>query len=209
MPESNLPSIFLSSKISQKYFFLALPSDIRDEIISTQSLSLEKAFRLAGNLNLLKYYRCCLFFAPKSPDVVANLLLNEIGSIMEENNLSLQILKLHPRQLVELADMKVVDDLPHNILICALNILCVTDFCSAEELVRNKEWRITARNRQRIVEVINSFIDKNPTYLRICQKGEENGYRQIAKLISKNYGEKLDMFLVANLLRREIFNRIE
>ena len=91
---------------------------------------------------------------------------------------------LTPLHLAELTTIKETKDLPHNIVVKLMADICDVKYDSAEDLIKERRYRETVRDPERIRVEVEKAIDENPKAFRRHLAGSVAGFSDL-------YGEYL------------------
>jgi Asp-tRNA(Asn)/Glu-tRNA(Gln) amidotransferase B subunit len=139
-----------------------LPATTRQRMVDELGLTLDMASRIVNEPELQTFFHKAM----KSPDppqdakIAANLLMIALPHILGDRPVKETLLK--PGQLAELSNAKSRNELPHNIVLKLLEDLCESEYATAEDLILERRYRVTARDPERIRSVVFKVIEESP-----------------------------------------------
>lgn len=219
LPEPNLPPLRLCDKPSSSNEEKAsahivnisdfrdtlpeLPNAQRQRLVSETGISIESASQLVNEPSHLSFFEKAMVKKPQSPQILVNLLQSSVVEMLNNLETTLEQLHLTPEQLVELADIKHKDDLPHNIIVKAVKILVEKPYPSAESLIQEMNWRETVRNMDLIQELVTKALKNEKKLVKRYLKGKDERkiVVRLAQIVDENYLGDLDMKLVTQVIR--------
>ncbi len=164
----------------------------------------------------------CLSQRPKSPNIVANLIINDVprwrktDDDRDDTTSDESIFdSVRPELLVEIADLKHSRDVPHNLLMKAMEVILTEPekYQTVEALMEDKGWKQSMRDPERIAREVNRVIDDNPVLTELyCSSGSKvkkrkRAYSKLLDLLARDLEHEMDMRLVAKSLEEELNKR--
>ncbi|TRY75252.1 hypothetical protein TCAL_10086 [Tigriopus californicus] len=180
-----------------------MPNVQRQRLMTETGISIESASQLVDQPNHLAFFEKAMTHKPQNPQILVNLLQLSVVEMLNILDISLEQSHLSAGQLVELAEIKHNDELPHNIILKALKTLVEKHYPSAESLIQEMDWRSTVRNVNLIQGLVTEALRNEKKLVKRYFKGkdEQKVAVSLAKIVDKSYPGDLDMKLVTQVIR--------
>ncbi|CAH2042426.1 unnamed protein product, partial [Iphiclides podalirius] len=208
MPEPNLPPLRVNLRTKEdtqdvisvpaiKDLIPELPEDSRRKLIGQFGLRPEIAIQLVNEPPLLEYFHELTLDTVRNPTKVANLLLNDLLTVLNKRHIGVEDCAITKDQIKELTDMflrkqinldvyrKIIDELldkPNNI--------------SPFDLIAEKGWFIIT-DEDEISQKCMEIIQNNPKIVKQYKEGKVKVLKALLGILVKNTSNKLDMSVAA------------
>lgn len=205
MPEPNLPPlrVNLKTKIDHndvlsipliKDKLPQLPEDSRKHLMAKFQLRPETAIQLVNVPVLLEYFEELTTEENRSPTKVANLLLNDLLTVLNKKKLDPEDCPITVKQLKELTDLLLKKDINLDICRQAINELIelADDDVSPKNIIEEKGWLITS-DEEEITKMCSIILENNPKLVKQYKDGKTKVFKAIMGILSKNSQNKIDM----------------
>ncbi|XP_075981042.1 glutamyl-tRNA(Gln) amidotransferase subunit B, mitochondrial [Anticarsia gemmatalis] len=212
MPEPNLPPLRVNLNTKEDHNDILsvpliqdklpeLPEQTRKHIIQEFQLRPESAIQLVNEPILLEYFQELTTNKKRSPTKVANLLLNDLLTVLNKRKLDPDDCPITVKQLKELTDMLLNKDI--NLEICR-NIIdelivLADDDVSPSKLVKDKGWTITS-NEDEIMKMCVDVLENNPKLVKQYKDGKTKVFKAFLGILSKNSNNKIDMSVASKIM---------
>lgn len=211
MPEPNLPPLRVNLKTkedSQDVISVPLvqdkipelPEETRLKLIQNFNLRPEYAIQLVNEPVLLDYFVEVTSEA-RNPTKVANLLLNELLTVLNKRKLDIEDCPITIKQMKELVDLLLDNRI--SLDICKKMIEELVDLSDSEispmNLVKEKNWLLVT-DLQEIKKTCMDVLDNNPKLVKQYKDGKIKVFKALLGIVIKNSQNKLDMSIVSKVM---------
>lgn len=211
MPEPNLPPLRVNLNTkddSQDVISVPLirekipelPAETRAKLIHKFSLRPEHAIQLVNEPVLLEYF-IEVTSEDRNPTKVANLLLNELLTVLNKRKLDLEDCPITVEQMTELVDLFIGKKISLNVckkIIEELVNSSVSDLSPAK-IVEEKHW-ILVTDIDEIKKICADVLDNNPKLVRQFKEGKVKVLKALLGVVIKNSHNKLDMSITSKVM---------
>lgn len=211
MPEPNLPPLRVNLKTkedSQDVISVPLvqdkipelPEETRLKLIQNFNLRPEYAIQLVNEPVLLDYFVEVTSEA-RNPTKVANLLLNELLTVLNKRKLDIEDCPITIKQMKELVDLLLDNRI--SLDICKKMIEELVDLSDSEispmNLVKEKNWLLVT-DLHEIKKTCMDVLDNNPKLVKQYKDGKIKVFKALLGIVIKNSQNKLDMSIVSKVM---------
>lgn len=215
MPEPNLPPLHLSmasdsedlvnvSKIRDN--LPPLPQVLRENLITNKSLSQMSAIILVNEQILFKYFNEITSGKTiRSPQVVANFLINELLTICHKNKIDLEDLRISSKEVGELIDMLEGEEVSHQD--AKLILQEMIDTGKSPRLISDeKNWKMISDIGE-VVQMCNQVLatEKGQKMASAYRSGKTKVLFAIAGEVKKLSDNRINMAKVVETLKDLLF----
>ena len=197
-----------------------LPREIRSKLIESYDLSMDHAFRLLEDPDLLKYFKDVVDLQLKSSKsdnitrhakMAAQMLFCDLVNIRSKwPNLKLNELYVKPVHIARAAQMRADREISSNLIKKALDLVMEVDkYQSAnftlDDIITEQGWMSSFRDQERIKMIVEEAIEDHTKLVRKYIRGNTKGFDTIVRNIFKKHGTDLD----PNMVRSELKEQLE
>lgn len=217
MPEPNLPPLRLNLKTKEDHNDVIsvplirdripeLPEESRRRLIEEYQLRPEAAIQLVNEPRLLDYFQE-LTSKERSPNKIANLLLNDLLTVLNKKKLDLDDCPVTIKQLSEIIDMLLQNQISLETSRKLLEELVGTADSdqSPLKIVAEKNWGLV-NDKQEITKMCLEVLENNPKLVKQYKDGKVKVFKALLGIISKNSQNKIDMALTSKILEEVLKN---
>lgn len=211
MPEPNLPPLRVNLKTKDDHKDVLsvpliqdnlpeLPEDTRKRLIQEYQLRPEIAIQLVNEPIFLEYFQE-LTTEKKSSTKVANLLINDLLTVLNKRKLDPDDCPITVKQLKELTDLLFRKDINLNIyrqVIDELVELSDSDVSPAA-LVKEKDLVLTT-NEDEITKMCIDVLENNPKLVKQYKDGKTKVFKAFLGILSKNSTNEIDMSVASKIM---------
>ncbi|KAM3963362.1 glutamyl-tRNA(Gln) amidotransferase subunit B, mitochondrial [Aphomia sociella] len=212
MPEPNLPPLRVNLKTKNDSLDVIsvpliqdqipeLPEDSRKRLIQEYQLRPEPAIQLVNEPVLLEYFLDITSNKDRNPSKVANLLLNDLLTALNQNKVNVEDCPVTSKQLVELTELlqqkKINLDVCRNIL--DKLVQSADEDLSPFRIFKEKGWSIITDEKE-LTELCRQVLDNNPKLVKQYKEGRTKVYKALLGLVVKSSQSKLDMAAVSKIM---------
>lgn len=210
MPEPNLPPLRVNLKTNidhQNVLSIPLiqdkipelPEQSRKRLIEQFQLRPETAIQLVNESTLLEYFEHLTSDKARNPTKVANLLINDLLTVLNKRKLDADDCPITVKQLKELTDMLLSKDI--NLEICRNvldELITLSDSdVSPLSVVEEKGWKLTS-NEAEITKLCMDVLENNPKLVNQYKSGKTKVFKGLLGILSKN--NKIDMSVASKIM---------
>ncbi|XP_028029707.1 glutamyl-tRNA(Gln) amidotransferase subunit B, mitochondrial [Bombyx mandarina] len=211
MPEPNLPPlrVNLKSKHDTQHVISVpliqeqipeLPESSRKNLIENYQLRPEAAIQIVNEPILLEYF-VDLAEERSRATKIANLLINELLTVLNKNKLDISDCPITLRQLKELFklffDKKISLEVFKNVL-DELLISSDSDIMPSK-IIQEKNWTLISDETE-ITKFCIEIIENNPKLVKQYKEGKVKVLKALLGVMSKNSQNKFDMSLASRIM---------
>lgn len=212
MPEPNLPPLRVNLKTKDDHHDVLsvpliqdqipeLPEESRINLIQQLHLRPETAIQLVNEPILLEYFKDLTSDKTRSPTKVANLLINDLLTVLNKRKLDSDDCPITVKQLKELTDMLLNKEI--NLEICRLvldELIVLSDsLVSPSQIVEEKGWIMTSSETE-VTKWCIEVIDNNPKIVKQYRDGKTKVLKALLGILSKNSNSKIDMSVASKIM---------
>ncbi|KAJ8717920.1 hypothetical protein PYW07_005850 [Mythimna separata] len=210
MPEPNLPPLRVNLTTDTEHRDVLsvplildripeLPDQTRKRLVEQFQLRPETAIQLVNEPTLLEYFEH-LSSEARNPTKVANLLINDLLTVLNKRKLDADDCPITVKQLKEVTDMLLSKEI--NLEICR-NVLdelieLSDSDVSPSRLVEEKGWKLTS-NEAEITRLCIEVLENNPKLVNQYKKGKTKVFKALLGIVFKN-NNKIDMSVVSKIM---------
>ncbi|CAK1584493.1 unnamed protein product [Parnassius mnemosyne] len=208
MPEPNLPPLRVNLRTREetqdvlsvpliKDRIPELPEDSRRKLIEQFSLRPEVAIQLVNEPVLLHYFLELTNQNTRNPTKVANLLLNDLLTVLNKRKVDVEDCVITIRQIRELTDMLLNKQI--NLEICRKvldELLDSANDTSPLDIITKKGWSIVT-DEEEIIKHCTEVIENNPKLVKQYKEGKVKVFKALLGILAKNTSNKVDMSIAA------------
>lgn len=211
MPEPNLPPLRVNLKtkedsqdiisvLSIQDRIPELPEDTRLKLIQNFNLRPEYAIQLVNEPVLLDYF-VEVTSEVRNPTKVANLLLNELLTVLNKKKLHVEDCPITIEQMKELVDLLLENRISIEVCKKIFEELVDLSDCdlSPAKIVKEKDWLLVT-DLEEIKTTCMDVLDNNPKLVRQFREGKVKVFKALLGIVFKNSQNKLDMSKVSKVM---------
>lgn len=211
MPEPNLPPLRVNLKTkedSQDVISVPLihdrmpelPEETRLNLIQNFNLRPEYAIQLVNEPVLLDYF-VEVTSDGRNPTKVANLLLNELLTVLNKRKLAIEDCLITVEQMKELIDLLLDNKISLEICKKLIEELVDLSDCdsSPTKIVEEKGWLLVT-DLDEIKKTCIVVLDNNPKLVKQYKEGKTKVLKALLGILIKNSRNKLDMSVVSKVM---------
>lgn len=208
MPEPNLPPLRVNLYSKQdtqdvisvpaiKEQIPELPEDSRKKLIEGFALRPEIAIQLVNEPVLLDYFYELTSDQDRNPTKVANLLLNDLLTVLNKRNINIENCLITNNQIKELTDMLLEKKINLDIFRRIVDeLLDRPNTASPLELIAEKGWSIVSDEKE-IIQKCMEIIQNNPKLVKQYKEGKVKVLKALLGVLVKTTSSKVDMSVAA------------
>ncbi|CAG9795824.1 unnamed protein product [Diatraea saccharalis] len=212
MPEPNLPPLRVNLKTREdsrdvlsvpliQERIPELPEETRRNLIEKSHLRPETAVQLVNEPLLLEYFKALTENNARNPIKVANLLINDLLTVLNKNKVDLEDCNITNKQMIELVDLVLSKDI--NLEVCR-NILnelvrSTDEKMSVVSLIKQRAWSLVT-DAEKISKMCKEVVDENPKMVKQYKDGKTKVLKALLGIFAKNSRSKYDMSLVSKIM---------
>ncbi|CAH0401233.1 unnamed protein product [Chilo suppressalis] len=213
MPEPNLPPLRVNLKTKEdsrdvisvpliQERIPELPAETRRNLIEKSQLRPETAVQLVNEPLLLKHFQDLTLDKERDPIKVANLLINDLLTVLNKCKIDPEKCPVTKKQLVELVDLFLSKEI--NLEVCRniLNELVTSEIDKDKpivDLVHQKGWALVT-DTEIITQLCKEVLDNNPKLVKQYKDGKTKVFKALMGILAKNSRSKYDMSLVSKIM---------
>ncbi|XP_022112577.2 glutamyl-tRNA(Gln) amidotransferase subunit B, mitochondrial isoform X1 [Pieris rapae] len=205
MPEPNLPPlrVNLTTREDTKDIISVplindripeLPAQSRTKLIEIHDLRPEIAIQLVNEPTLFDFFNS-LMNEKRNPTKVANLLLNDLLTVLNKRKIDVNDCTINMEQLDELTDLLLQKKINLDICRSVLEEI-IGNSKSPVAIVNEKGWSLVTDGEE-ITEQCRRVIEDNPKLVKQFRDGKVKVLRALLGILSKTSDNKLDMSLAS------------
>ncbi|KAL0820518.1 hypothetical protein ABMA28_006376 [Loxostege sticticalis] len=211
MPEPNLPPlrVNLRSKDDTRDVISVpliqeripeLPEESRRNLVQDFQLRPETAVQLVNEPVLLEYFQDLTKNA-KNPNKVANLLLNDLLTVLNKNKLDADDCPITNKQMTELVNMLLNKEINLEVFRKVLDELVVSadDDLKPSLIIEKKGWLLVT-DTENVSKLCKEIIENNPKLVKQYRDGKTKVFKALLGILAKNSQNKIDMTQAAKIL---------
>lgn len=212
MPEPNLPPlrVNLSTKVDHPDVISVplvqesipeLPEQSRKNLIEQYQLRPETAIQLVNEPVLLDNFMLLTKDRQRSPTKVANLLINDLMTVLNKAKIDATECPITTRQLTEVTDLLLQKKI--NLETCREILNDLAEKPDAEKSPLNM---LTERGLSLVVDEgqiskrCREVLDNNPKLVKQYKDGKVKVFKALLGILAKNAGNKIDMAQASKML---------
>lgn len=212
MPEPNLPPLIVNLKTKEDHQDIIsvpliqenlpeLPEQSRQNLIQEYNLKPDIAIQLVNESVLLDFFHELVREKSRNPSKVANVLINELLTVLNSEKMDLENCPITVTQLAEVCDLlqkkQINLDVSREIF---HTILQSNDAqISVLNLIKEKGWSLITDENE-IDKLCLEVIENNPKLVQLYTAGKVKVLRAMLGLLVKNTQNKLDMSVASKRL---------
>ncbi|KAJ0174114.1 hypothetical protein K1T71_010260 [Dendrolimus kikuchii] len=217
MPEPNLPPLRLNLKTREDHNDVIsvpvirdnipeLPQESRRRLINEYQLRPEAAIQLVNEPILLDYFQE-LTNKERSPNKIANLLLNDLLTVVNKKKLDVQDCPVTIKQLSEVIDMLLKNKISLETSRKLLDELVETaDSARSPFKIVNENGWFLINDEEEITKMCLEMLEHNPKLVKQYKDGKVKVFKALLGILSKNSQNKIDMALASKILEEVLKN---
>ncbi|XP_023942507.1 glutamyl-tRNA(Gln) amidotransferase subunit B, mitochondrial [Bicyclus anynana] len=207
MPEPNLPPLRVNLKTKEdtqdvisvpliKDKIPELPEESRTKLTKQFQLKPEAAIQLVNEPVLLEFFQTITANRTRNPTKVANLLLNDLLTILHKRKINIDNCPVNDKHLADLIDFLSQNKI--NLDVCKLVIDEVIEdsTLSVKDLINSKGWFLIT-DEVVIINKCKEIIDSNPKIVKQYKDGKLKVFNALLGLVAKSTDNKFDMTLAS------------
>ncbi|XP_063830594.1 glutamyl-tRNA(Gln) amidotransferase subunit B, mitochondrial [Ostrinia nubilalis] len=211
MPEPNLPPlrVNLRSKEDTRDVISVpliqdripeLPEETRRRLTEDFQLRPETTVQLVNEPVLLEYFKELTTNA-RNPNKVANLLLNDLLTVLNKNKLDVEDCPITNKQMSELVDLLFNKEINLDVFRKVLNALVVDadNDLSPSDLIKKEGWALVT-DTENISKLCKDIIENNPKLVKQYRDGKTKVFKALLGMLAKNSQNKIDMAQATKIL---------
>jgi aspartyl-tRNA(Asn)/glutamyl-tRNA(Gln) amidotransferase subunit B len=212
MPEPNLPPLRVNLKTkedSQDVLSVPLiqeripelPEETRRKLTEQFDLKPEIAVQIVNEPLLLEYFQELCTVQSRNPSKVANLLINDLLTVLNKNKVDIDDCPITNKQLKELVDLLLSKEI--NLEVCreVLNELVTSndEDISPAYLIEQKGWSLVT-DTEEITKLCAEILENNPKLVKQYKEGKTKVFKALLGMLAKNTQNKFDMSLASKIM---------
>lgn len=210
MPEPNLPPLHIATgPIKQGPFILdnykklipELPKETRNVLIENYGLTVEHAYILVNEQKLLEIFLESLKIERIDPKLVAKILINDLLTILNSENIQLDELKLPNEkfaQLIKLLHEEKINRITEKLVLKELILGNTND---PVELITKNNW-FQINTNDELMKLCESVLKENPSMVEQYKKGKKKVFKAILGQVALKSNQRANMELVVGVLKK-------
>ncbi|KAJ2948465.1 hypothetical protein O0L34_g7714 [Tuta absoluta] len=217
MPEPNLPPlrVNLKSKEDSRDVISVpliqdripeLPEATRRHLIHDFSLRPETAIQLVNEPVLLEYFHE-LTSEDRNPSKVANLLLNDLLTVLNKRKVDVEECPITTKQMKEMTDLLLSKSINLDVFRKLVDELI--DSCDSDDspatIIQEKGWAIVS-DQEEIIKQCTEVIQSNPKLVKQYKDGKSKVFKALLGILAKNTQGKIDMSVAAEKMEELLKN---
>lgn len=204
MPEPNLPPLRVNLNTNEdtqdvisvpliKETIPELPEDSRRKLIEEYDLREIAAIQLVNEPALLKYFYELVSDVARNPTKVANLLLNDLLTVLNKRKVNVEDCTITVKQMRELTDALLNKQINLDIYRKLLDELFDRQIdCSVLDIIIEKGW--TLESDETVIEQkCKEVLDDNPKLVKKYKEGKVKILNSLLGILAKTTSNKMDM----------------
>ncbi|XP_013137447.1 PREDICTED: glutamyl-tRNA(Gln) amidotransferase subunit B, mitochondrial [Papilio polytes] len=204
MPEPNLPPLRVNLNSNEdtqdvisvpliKETIPELPEDSRRKLIQAYDLREIAAIQLVNEPALLKYFYELVSDVARNPTKVANLLLNDLLTVLNKRKVNVEDCTITVKQMRELTDALLNKQINLDIYRKLLDELFDRQIdCSVLDIIIEKGW--TLESDEIVIEQkCKEVLDDNPKLVKKYKEGKVKILNSLLGILAKTTSNKMDM----------------
>ncbi|XP_063626757.1 glutamyl-tRNA(Gln) amidotransferase subunit B, mitochondrial [Cydia splendana] len=208
MPEPNLPPLRVNLKTKDatqdvlsvpriQDTIPELPEDSRRKLIQDYQLRPDTAIQLVNEPILLEYFQSLTSENAKNSTKIANLLINDLLTVLNKKNLDVEECNITIKQLKEIVDMLVTKQISLEVCKKVLEEIVDSDVAkSPVNIVKEKGWALVT-DEEEITKKCMEVIENNPKLVKQYKEGKVKVFSALLGVLVKSTRNKLDMSLAS------------
>ncbi|CAG4947232.1 unnamed protein product [Colias eurytheme] len=207
MPEPNLPPLRLnltSRHDTQDVISVPLirdripelPEETRTNLINDFELRPEIAIQLVNEPTLLDFFHELTIDKRRNPTKVANLLLNDLLTVLNKRKINVADCKVTVKQLVEVTDLLLSAKINLDVCRNVLDEIVESPHKSPKHIVKEKGWMLVT-DEDEITDKCLKVIENNPKLVKQYRDGKVKVLKALLGILVKTSDSKLDMSLAS------------
>ncbi|CAB3231643.1 unnamed protein product [Arctia plantaginis] len=212
MPEPNLPPLRVNLTTKDDHNDIlsvlliqdklpVLPEESRKQLIQEFQLRPETAIQLVNEPVLLEYFQKLTTDNKRSSNKVANLLINDLLTVLNKRKLDVDDCPITVKQLKELTDMHLSKDITLDVCRKVLDeLIALSDSdISPLKVVHEKGWILTS-NEDDIKKLCVEVLENNPKLVKQYKEGKIKVFKALMGILFKNSQNKVDMAVASRIM---------
>lgn len=217
MPEPNLPPLWVNLNTKEDTQDIIsvpsiedripeLPEQSRTKLINNFNLRPEIAIQLVNEPKLLHYFESVIQNSDRNPIKLANLLLNELLTVLNKQKIDVENCPITVKQMSDLVDLFLINRV--NLDVCRRTFECLVNDSSlnVDEVIKQNGWFLISDETD-ITNKCSEIIKNNPKLVKQYREGKIKVFKALLGLLAKDTNNKLDMSLASKkmeeLLKKE------
>ncbi|XP_045777510.1 glutamyl-tRNA(Gln) amidotransferase subunit B, mitochondrial [Maniola jurtina] len=207
MPEPNLPPLRVNLSTKEdtqdvisvplvKDKIPELPEQTRRKLVEQYELKPEASIQLVNEPVLLEYFHKITTNKARNPTKVANLLLNELLTILNKRKIDAENCPVTDNHLADLIDFLLQNKINLNICRATIDELIEDSTLTVKELIKLKGWFLITDEKV-IVDKCKEIIENNPKIVKQYKEGKVKVFNALLGLLAKSTDNKFDMSLAS------------
>lgn len=210
MPEPNLPPLRVNIKTKEdnedvisvpliKEKIPELPEESRTKLITKYELRPEIAVQLVNEPVLLDFFKKITLVNTRNPTKVANLLLNDLLTVLNKKKIDVAYCPITVSYLEELVDLLLDKKISLDVCRKTINELVENGSSSPIDIIKQKGWLLTS-DEEDITKYCVEVVENNPKLVKQYKEGKIKVFRALLGILSKSTNNKLDMSIASKKL---------
>ncbi|CAH2089568.1 unnamed protein product [Euphydryas editha] len=207
MPEPNLPPLRVNLNTIEdnedvisvpliKERIPELPEESRTKLIAKYELRPEIAVQLVNEPVLLEFFQKIIVEKARNPSKVANLLLNDLLTVLNKRKINVTYCPITVKQLEELVDLLLDKKISLEICRKTINELVENTSFSPIDIIKQKGWLLITDEAE-ITKNCVKVIENNPKLVKQYKEGKIKVFKALLGILSKTTDNKLDMSIAS------------
>ncbi|KAI8420205.1 hypothetical protein MSG28_008751 [Choristoneura fumiferana] len=175
-----------------------LPEDSRRKLVQDYQLRSDTAIQLVNEPLLLEYFHHLVSGNTQHSTKIANLLINDLLTVLNKKNLDIEECNITVKQLKELTDMFIQKQI--SLDVCKKTLSELIDSSDAlkspAEIVNEKGWLLIT-DEEETTKKCREVIQNNPKLVKQYKDGKVKVFQALLGMLVKSTNNKLDMSLAS------------
>lgn len=207
MPEPNLPPLRVNLNTREdtrdvisvpliKDRLPELPEQSRTKLIQQHELKPEAAIQLVNEPVLLDFFQSLTSNKTRNPTKVANLLINDLLTILNKNKIDVENCPVTAKHLADLVDFLLQNKINLDVCKSTIDQLLVDSTSTVEEVINRNDWFLIT-DETVILDKCKEVIENNPKIVKQYKDGKVKVFNALLGLLVKSTDKKFDMTLAS------------
>uniref|UniRef100_A0A1E1W711 Asn/Gln amidotransferase domain-containing protein n=1 Tax=Pectinophora gossypiella TaxID=13191 RepID=A0A1E1W711_PECGO len=175
-----------------------LPEATRAQLIETFHLRRETAIQLVNEPMLLEYFQELTNGSSKNSTKIANLLLNDLLTVLNKKKVYVDDCPVTIKQMTELTDLLFKKEI--NLDVCRKVLEEMVESPDSDDsptrIIKQKGWSLVT-DEEEIVKICKGIIENNPNLVKQYKEGKGKVFKALLGILAKNAQSKIDMSVAA------------
>ncbi|XP_017778483.1 PREDICTED: glutamyl-tRNA(Gln) amidotransferase subunit B, mitochondrial [Nicrophorus vespilloides] len=209
MPEPNLPPLHVAigpikngcvnvDEIEKQ--IPELPSGTRTRLIDDFGLQLQQSIILVNNPILLNMFEEAVK-GSTNYQLLANLLINELLTIVNKNNMDLENILVDGKTFSEIASLINDNQINKNTAKLIINEVITGDLKSPAEIIEKNNW-IQISDVAQIEKICTNILNENKDIVEQYKKGKTKVFNSLMGKVANNSKQMINMALVPEIMKK-------